>query len=456
MRFHLIAIGGAVMHNLALALKDAGHIVTGSDDEIYNPSRSRLEAAGLLPDKDGWDTARISSDIDMVILGMHAREDNPEMHRALELGLPIKSFPEFIYEMSKNKKRIVVGGSHGKTTTTSMIMHACRYNNVDIDYLVGAQLEGFNNMVRLSDADIIVVEGDEYPSSTLDKQPKFLHYRPHVAVITGIAWDHINVFPVYADYVSQFASFVKSIEAGGRLFYYGDDAELTEIATHENENILSSPYDVIEHRADRNGVSLIKPDGSEVSIPIFGKFNMSNLSAAQAVCAVIGISKDDFIESIRTFKGAAKRQQILGKSDEKIVYLDFAHAPSKVTATCASMVERYGAENIIAALELHTFSSLSRNFLPEYKGAFNKIQKAMVFYSPHTIKMKRMEPILPAEVKTAFQMDELEIGHEAEDILRFLEENSTGKSVLLLMSSGKFGGIDLQELATDFLEGKFD
>lgn len=456
MRFHLIAIGGAVMHNLALALKDAGHIVTGSDDEIYNPSRSRLEAAGLLPDKDGWDTARISSDIDMVILGMHAREDNPEMHRALELGLPIKSFPEFIYEMSKNKKRIVVGGSHGKTTTTSMIMHACRYNNVDIDYLVGAQLEGFNNMVRLSDADIIVVEGDEYPSSTLDKQPKFLHYRPHVAVITGIAWDHINVFPVYADYVSQFASFVKSIEAGGRLFYYGDDAELAEIATHENENILSSPYDVIEHRADRNGVSLIKSDGSEVPIPIFGKFNMSNLAAAQAVCVEIGISKDDFIESIQTFKGAAKRQQILGKSDEKIVYLDFAHAPSKVTATCASMAERYGAENIIAALELHTFSSLSRNFLPEYKGAFNKIQKAMVFYSPHTIKMKRMEPILPAEVKTAFQMDELEIGHEAEDILRFLEENSTGKSVLLLMSSGKFGGIDLQELATDFLEGKFD
>lgn len=450
MRFHLIAIGGAVMHNLALALQAAGHHVTGSDDEIYNPSRDRLKVADLLPEEMGWDPARITADIDMIILGMHAREDNPELNKAMQMGLVIKSFPEFIYEMSKDKKRIVVGGSHGKTTTTSMIMHACRFHKIDIDYLVGAQLEGFSYMVRLSDADIIIVEGDEYLSSPLDRRPKFLHYRPDIAVITGIAWDHINIFPVYNDYVAQFAAFIDSIQGGGSLYYYGEDEQLSKLA-QQASHIEVSSYSAMPYDDDGETISLLKSDGIKSPIPIFGKFNMANLAAAQAVCAELGISKDDFIESMKTFKGAAKRQQVLGKNENRIVYLDFAHAPSKVAAATSSMVERYGAENVLAFLELHTFSSLSKEFLTQYKGAMSGIKDAMVFYSPHTIEMKRLEPILPSDVIHAFGLPGLRIGHTPEDILNFFNQKVGDKKVLLLMSSGKFGGLDLTSITEEFL-----
>ncbi len=452
MRIHLIAIGGAVMHNLALALQAAGHEVSGSDDEIYNPSRDRLEKAGLLPDKVGWDASRISKDIDKVILGMHARKGNPEIDRAVELGIPVSSFPEFIYEMSKDKKRVVVGGSHGKTTTTSMIMHACVQNNIDIDYLVGAQLEGFTNMVKLSDAEIIIIEGDEYPSSALDRRSKFLHYKPHIATLTGIAWDHINVFPEFEDYVKQFRLFIESIVEGGLLFYDEKDELLKNLVEKVAVNIQAEAYDTINYREDEQGVKLLKTSGEEVPISIFGSFNISNLAAAQKACAELGISYDSFVESMSSFKGAMKRQQILGKKGNKIAYLDFAHAPSKVRATSSAMIERYGGENIIACLELHTYSSLSKEFLSHYKNTLDGIGEAMVFYSPHTIEMKKLSPISPDDIKKEFDFPGLKVGHVAGDIQDFIRENGEGKTVLLFMSSGKFGNLHLEELTDEFLE----
>lgn len=452
MNYHLIAIGGAVMHNLAIVLHKSGHYVTGSDDEIYDPSLSRLKEYGLLPEKMGWDVERITTDIDIIILGKHAREDNPELKKALELGLDVKSFPEFIYEMSRDKRRVVVGGSHGKTTTTSMIMHACVNSGLNIDYLVGAQLEGFSTMVKLSDADIIIIEGDEYPSSAVDMKPKFLHYKPHLAVITGIAWDHINIFKEFEDYVAQFERFVESIEDGGTLYYYGDDDKLSQVVADTSSYLTAVPYKEIKHKSDKKGVSLIKSGGEEVPINIFGAYNMSNLAAAQMVCKELGISHDDFVERMRTFKGASKRQQVLGKEGGKIVYLDFAHAPSKVRATVKSMAERYGSDNIIACLELHTFSSLSKKFLPHYKDVFDSIGSAMVFYSPHTIEMKKLEPIEPRDVKEAFNFQDLRIGHEADDIEEFIKTFSEGKKTLLLMSSGKFGGLNLEEVTMDFID----
>ena len=470
MRIHLIAIGGAVMHNLALALKQNGHVVTGSDDEIYEPARSRLVAADLLPDTEGWSPDRISLELDAVILGMHARKDNPELARAEELGIKIYSFPEFIYENSKTKKRIVIAGSHGKTTTTSMIMHVLQHAGRDFDYLVGALLEGFETMVRLSDAPIIVIEGDEYLSSAIDLQPKIMHYRPHIAIITGVAWDHMNVFPTFENYVEQFEKFIQTIEiehaqpttyeenaaeiqqiTEGSLFWYAKDLELKRIAA-TTTHCKSTSYDAFKSDIKRGKTVLLTDDGKrEVPLEVFGEHNLANLKAAYLVCREIGLSDDEFFKAIPTFKGAAKRLQLLAKTKSSVAYLDFAHAPSKVKATIQAVKAQFPKRHLVAALELHTFSSLSKTFLPQYRKTMNAADEAIVFFNEHTLAMKKMPPLSIGEVKAYFGHPNLRVFTDNQVLKRHLEKQEFHGQNLLLMTSGTFVGLDLKELAEGLL-----
>lgn len=449
MRIHLIAVGGAAMHNLALALHQNNHIVTGSDDEIYNPAKDRLAVVGLLPPAMGWFPEKIQADIDIIILGMHARKDNPELLKAQELGLKIYSYPEYIHEHAKNKKRVVIAGSHGKTTTTSMIMHVLRYHNQDFDYLVGALLDGFDLMVRLSDAPVMVIEGDEYLSSPIDLVPKIHHYQPHVAVITGIAWDHMNVFPTFDNYVEQFRIFIKTILPEGKLFYYQKDKNLAEIANVGNCQSMS--YDAFDAILKNNKTYLLTDNKTEIPLQIFGYHNLSNLKAAYEVCREIGISDDAFFEAVQTFKGAAKRLQTLYQTKESIAYLDFAHAPSKVQATLEAVKEQYPNRQLVACLELHTFSSLNKAFLPQYMGTMNKADTAVVFFNEHTLKMKNMPPLSIDEVKTFFNKPDLYVFTDNTELKRFLEQFNFKKRNLLLMTSGTFMGLDMKQLAEDLL-----
>ncbi len=433
MRYHLIAVGGAVMHNLALALQQNGHTVTGSDDEIYEPAHSRLKAFGLLPDTEGWHSERISTDLDAVILGMHARKDNPELARAQELGLPIYSFPEFIYNHAAQKTRIVVAGSHGKTTTTSMIMHVLRHAGRDFDYLVGALLEGFDTMVRLSDAPVMVIEGDEYLSSPLDLRPKIMHYKPHVAIITGVAWDHANVFPTFENYVLQFENFIKTLDTEGSLFWYEHDKELQHISA-------SSPCESIAYNAFDSDISAGKTvlktaDGRRVNLEIFGDHNLANLKAAYLACREIGLTDDEFFAAIPSFKGAAKRLQILAETATSIAFLDFAHAPSKVKATIDAMHTQYPERQLVACLELHTFSSLSKSFLPQYAGTMQAADEAVVFFNEHTLAMKKMPPLSIEEVKTFFNHPNLTVFTDNQKLVAYLKERRFQSRNLLLMTS---------------------
>ncbi len=443
MRIHLIAMGGAVMHNLALALQKIGHFVTGSDDEIYNPAKDRLEKAGLLPEKFGWYPEKITPDLDLAILGMHARADNPELLRAQEMGIRVMSFPEFIYKQSQDKKRIVVAGSHGKTTTTSMIMHVLRNVGVDFDYLVGAQLEGFDTMVRLSDAPIMVIEGDEYLSSPIDRRPKFLHYRPHVTVITGVAWDHINVFPTYEEYCRQFELLTQNMEADGNLFYYGPDKDLTDIITRSKSPICALPYAAVPHKVINGEIIVKTSETDHVKLKIFGDHNLANLAAAKLVCQTIGIRERAFWKAIQTFTGAAKRLQSLVSNDNFSAWLDFAHAPSKAKATVEAVRKLHPERRLIACLELHTFSSLNKEFLPLYKGSLDPADFAAVFYSPHTLEMKKMPPVAPAEIQAAFEKAGLQVFTERADLEAFIKGQDLENANLLLMSSGNFGGMDI-------------
>lgn len=440
MKVHFVAIGGSAMHNLALALHSKGLEVSGSDDEVYEPSRSRLDRAGLLPKKMGWDADRITKDIDAVILGMHARIDNPELLKAQELGIPIYSYPEYVAKESEDKKRVVIAGSHGKTTTTSIVMNALDHAGIEFDYLVGAQLEGYDRMVKLSDADLIILEGDEYLSSPIDRRPKMLHYKPHLAVITGIAWDHINVFPTFEDYVKQFDLFLESVMEEGKVFYYEHDKELANLAEKDFQEVTLVPYDRI---AVDNGNTLV--DGDSYPIQLIGQHNFQNIKAAELICSELGISKQDFYASLATFKGAAKRLQHIKVSDSDVghVYLDFAHAPSKVKATVDAVKESYGKNKLVAILELHTFSSLNKKFLPTYDKALDKADEAVVFYDEHTLKMKRMEPIDKSFVKHCFGRSNLRVITDAEELEAYMNQVDLSNSNLLLMSSGKFGGIDL-------------
>ncbi len=462
-KIHLIAIGGSAMHNLALALNDNGHIVTGSDDEIYEPARSRLANKNLLPQQEGWQVSSITSELDFVIVGMHARADNPELLAAQALSLPIYSYPEYIYEHAKDKTRIVIAGSHGKTSTTAMLLHVFQACNIDCDYLVGAQLEGFDNMVRLSDAPYMLIEGDEYLASPLQPVPKFHFYKPDIAVVTGIAWDHINVFPTFEDYVEQFRIFMTMISPKGILFYYKNDANLTNIVREASSRVQE--YDTPECTIYRRSLCPYKiydPLFKEMiyfgraKLRIFGKHNLENLNAAYLVCREVGISTADFFAHIQTFNGAAKRLQLLKKRKKTNIYLDFAHAPSKVRATVAAFRTGQPAmlwSKLVVCLELHTFSSLNKDFLPQYFDSLNAADTAYIFYSPHTLEMKRMPPLSEEEVKKFFNHPNLQVVHDKDELQRLLLSQTTWSNTnLLLMTSGNFGGIDLKKLANELVK----
>ena len=446
MRIHFIAIGGSAMHNLALALHDKGEQITGSDDTIFEPSKSRLEAKGLLPNEMGWFPEKVTHDIDVVILGMHAKNDNPELLKAQELGLKIYSYPEFIYEHSKNKTRVVIGGSHGKTTITSMILHVMNYHNVAVDFLVGAQLEGFNNMVHLTEEnDFMVIEGDEYLSSPTDLRPKFHLYQPNIALISGIAWDHINVFPTFDNYVDQFRIFIDKITNGGILVYNEDDATVKQIVEESEKPIRKMPYSLPEYFIDK-GITYLETNDGPMPIEVFGENNLNNLSVAKWICQNMGIDEEEFYEAIATFKGASKRLEKIAETTTAVAYKDFAHSPSKVQATTQAVKKQYPDKKLVACLELHTYSSLNAAFLTEYQGALDAADTAVVFYSPDAVAIKKLEEISKEQIEQAFKRDDLIVYTNPAEFKSFLTAQNFNESVLLLMSSGNYGGLDFNEV----------
>ncbi|MDO9340039.1 MAG: Mur ligase family protein [Bacteroidales bacterium] len=446
MKVHFIAIGGAVMHNLAIALHKKGYIVTGSDDEIFEPSRSRLAKYGLLPGKYGWDPGKISADIDAVILGMHAKSDNPELIKARELGIKIMSFPEYLYQQTKNKKCIVIAGSHGKTTTTAMIMHVFRFLGIKFDYMVGSQIDGFETMVGLSDdAQIAVFEGDEYHTSALDKRPKFHLYMPDIAILNGIAWDHMNVFPTFENYIDQFKIFVGKISDGGSLIYFDGDAEVKKIALASGDNIRKLPYKVHGYFQNKTGF-YAATHNRVVPVKIFGEHNMQNLSAAREVCLAVGVTEDDFYEAIKSFEGTSKRLQKLKENENGVVYLDFAHSPSKVKATVDAIASRYPGREIIACLELHTYSSLNNDFLPLYEGTLANATVAFVYFNPHALELKKLKFLSKKAVNKAFDSANIRVYDNSDELFSFIKAQNYLCPVYLFMSSGDFNGFDITRL----------
>ncbi|WP_282162334.1 UDP-N-acetylmuramate--L-alanine ligase [Ulvibacterium marinum] len=444
MNIHFIAIGGSAMHNLALALHHKGYTVTGSDDVIFEPSKSRLREKGLLPTEFGWFPEKVTTNLDAVILGMHAKSDNPELVRAQKLGIRIYSYPEFLYEQSKNKTRVVIGGSHGKTTITSMILHVLNYHDKEVDYMVGAQLEGFERMVHLTeDNDFIVLEGDEYLSSPIDRRPKFHLYKPNIALLSGIAWDHINVFPTFENYVEQFRIFVDSIVKGGSITYNAEDNEVKEVVETSENSIRKLPYYTPLYSVVDGQTLLETPEG-DMPIEVFGKHNLSNLAGAKWICQNMGVDEDDFYEAIATFKGASKRLEKISEGTSSVVYKDFAHSPSKVSATTKAVKEQYPDRRLVACLELHTYSSFNAEFLKGYKGALDAADVAVVFYLPESVKIKRLQEVTPDQVTAAFQRDDLKIFTQASQFHDFVFNQNFENTVLLLMSSGNYGGLDLE------------
>ncbi|MBY0426627.1 MAG: peptidoglycan synthetase [Cytophagales bacterium] len=438
------------MHNLAIALHLKGLKVTGSDDEIVEPSLSRLEKHGLLPDRIGWNLENIHIGLDAVILGMHAKADNPELLKAKELGLPVYSYPEFIYQQSLNKQRVVVAGSHGKTTITAMILHVLKENGKDIDFLVGAQLPGFETMVRLSDAPVIIIEGDEYLASPIDRIPKFLHYHHHMTVISGIAWDHINVFPTFDEYKSQFEKLIVATPKGGTVVYFDDDKILRKMCSREIEDVKFEKYEQHPSKV-KNGVTSLKTDRGLVEIGVFGEHNLQNISAAKAVCSRLGVSEDDFYSAIATFHGAANRLELLASNTKTSVYKDFAHAPSKLSATTKALANQFPERKLVACLELHTFSSLNKQFLSEYAGSFNDPDESLVYFNPHTIAQKGLEPISDSDVIKGFDNKKIKVFTDSNLLLQHLKAISWQGKNLLMMSSGNFGGMNLKEVAQNII-----
>lgn len=431
------------MHNLAIALKDKGYQVTGSDDAIFEPSKSRLERKGILPEEMGWFPEKLTSDIDAVILGMHAHADNPELARAKELGLKIYSYPEFLYEQSKEKTRVVIGGSHGKTTITSMILHVLNFHQKDIDYMVGAQLEGFDCMVKITnDNDFMILEGDEYLSSPIDLRSKFLLYQPNIALISGIAWDHINVFKTFDDYVEQFRKFVASITPGGVLVYNEEDAEVVKVVESAENYFRKIPYHTPDYEIV-NGIVNLKTDMGEIPLSVFGKHNLLNMEGARFICSQLGIMEEEFYEAIMSFKGASKRLEKVERKDGGLLYKDFAHAPSKVKATVSAFAEQFSKTETFGFLELHTYSSLNPVFLEQYDHAMDGLDNAVVFYSEDALKIKRMEPISPELIKEKFKNQNLRVFTNAENLHQYWETLDKSKGAFLMMSSGNFGGLDL-------------
>ena len=447
MKVHFIAIGGSAMHNLAIALRQKGITVTGSDDEIFDPAKSRLEKYGLLPKEFGWHPERITADLDAVVLGMHARIDNPELLRAQELGLKIYSYPEYLYEQSKDKLRIVVGGSHGKTTTTAMILHVLAHCGIEADYMVGAQLKGFEVMVRLSHtAKVMVIEGDEYLTSPIDRRPKFHLYKPNVAIITGIEWDHINVFPTFDIYRDQFAQFINLIEPKGTLIFCDEDAEVHRVAVeNQRTDIQKLPYVCPEHRVE-NGITYI----GNTALQVFGHHNLLNLTAARLACRQVGVTDEQFDEAIASFEGASKRLELVKKSDTCAVYKDFAHAPSKLRATIHAMREQYPDRRLVACMELHTFSSLTQEFLQQYAHSMDEADVRYVYFSQHALQLKKLPPLDPEEVRRAFGGD-VDVFTDSAAMVAKVKAMEWQNSNLLMMSSGNFDGIDFNQLADQIL-----
>jgi UDP-N-acetylmuramate: L-alanyl-gamma-D-glutamyl-meso-diaminopimelate ligase len=451
MRVHFIAIGGSAMHNLALALHHKGDQITGSDDEIFEPSKSRLAGRDLLPAAFGWFPEKITENIDAIILGMHAKADNPELLKAKDLNLPIYSYPEFLYEQSKNKTRVVIGGSHGKTTITSMILHVMHYHQKEVDYMVGAQLEGFDVMVKLTnDNDFIVLEGDEYLSSPIDRRPKFHLYKPNIALLSGIAWDHINVFPTYENYVAQFEIFLTQMTSGGAVIYNEEDFEVKRVVEQSTSPIKKYPYRTPNY-AVADGQTLLDTPEGDMPIEIFGKHNLNNLEGARWICQLMGVDADDFYEAISTFKGASKRLEKITESLNAVAYKDYAHSPSKVKATTTALKDQYPNRALIACLELHTYSSLNPDFLKEYKGALDAADTAVVFYSPKAVAIKKLSPISEKQIFDAFEREDLLIFTEPSNFKNFLFDQNFENKSLLLMSSGNYGGLDFKELRDCFV-----
>jgi UDP-N-acetylmuramate: L-alanyl-gamma-D-glutamyl-meso-diaminopimelate ligase len=451
MRIHFIAIGGSAMHNMAIALHKKGFTITGSDDVLFEPSVSRLTKHGLFPEKEGWYPEKITPDIDAIILGMHARADNPELLKAQELGLKIYSYPEYIYEHSKNKLRVVIGGSHGKTTITSMILHVLKNTAMDFDYLVGAQLEGFDTMVRLTDeAPLIVIEGDEYLSSTIDRRPKFHLYKANIGVISGIAWDHINVFPTFENYAEQFSIFIDTIESGGKLIYSETDAVLNELVAKDTSPVEKFPYSLPDHNI-KYGITNIISNGKEYQLLVFGEHNLLNIEAARLVCESLGISTESFYTQISSFKGAARRLELIGKNESANFFKDFAHSPSKLQATIHAVKAQFPERKLVACIELHTFSSLNKEFLAQYAHAMDDADVAIVFIDKKTFEQKKMDPYGADIVKVAFSKDDLIFYNAPAELQKYLENIVMKDTNLLMMSSGNFGGINLSDLSKKIL-----
>ena len=453
MRIHFIAIGGAAMHNLAIALHKKGDIVTGSDDEIFNPSKGRLAKYGLLPENIGWNPNRIGSDLDAIILGMHARVDNPELLKAKELGLKIYSYPEFLYEHAKNKTRIVIGGSHGKTTITAMILHVLKQTEIETDYLVGAQLDGFEVMVRLSDtAKFMVFEGDEYLTSPLDLRPKFHLYRPHIALLSGIAWDHINVFPTFENYMDQFRIFINLIEKGGSLVYCQCEEVLNKLVNESKSNVHLKPYNLPDYHITE-GKTYLNIDSMQVPLEIFGEHNLLNLDGARHICNEINISDETFYNAIKSFKGASNRLELIAKDRFTTLYKDFAHSPSKLKATINAVKNQYPERDLVACMELHTFSSLNQEFLNEYCGSMDKADFAFVYFNPETLKHKNLPALSFDQIRKAFNHRNLKVYSDSEVLISYLLNHNWKNKNLILMSSGNFDGLDYPAFSRNILQG---
>lgn len=445
-KVHFIAIGGSAMHNLAIALHEKGYQVSGSDDAIFEPSATRLKQRGLLPEELGWFPDKITADLDAVILGMHAHADNPEMMKAQELGLKIYSYPEYLYEQSKDKTRVVIAGSHGKTSITSMILHVLHFHQKEVDYMVGAQLEGFDVMVKLTEEnDFMVMEGDEYLSSTLDRRPKILLYQPNIALISGIAWDHINVFPTFENYVHQFELFIDSITPGGALIYNSEDEEVAKLVESSEKALKRFAYQTPDYTI-QDGITYLQTEDGPIPLEVFGKHNLNNLEGARLICNQLGVMDEDFHEAIQSFKGASKRLELVNRTTDYVAYKDFAHAPSKVISTTNAVKEQFENKSLVACLELHTYSSLNPEFLSEYKGALAKADEKIVYYNPEALAIKRMAPISPEDIKKAFGDETIQVYTSSSELRNHLETMAKSGKVFLMMSSANFGGIDLKEV----------
>ncbi len=449
-KIHLIAIGGSVMHNLALALHQAGYLISGSDDQIYEPAKSRLSSVGILPPREGWFPEKIDSSLDLVILGMHAKNDNPEIQKALELGIKLFSFPEYAYNQYKDKQRLVIAGSHGKTTTTSMLMHVLKSLGRKFDYLVGAQLEGFNEMVSFSDADLAIIEGDEYLSSCLDNQPKFLHYKPQIAIITGIAWDHYNVFPTYDSYKKAFSDFILSIPEGGHLIYFCKDNELSKLVMKFGTHLNCIPYSEAPYVQKEQDTFLIGEKACH-KLNVFGKHNLQNIQSILLASQLLGIPEAISSEAIGNFNGASRRLELLEANENRWIYQDFAHAPSKVKATLEAIREKFKNNKVLVVLELHTYSSLNKDFIPQYLGSLDPVDFAIVYYDEKALEIKRMPELDPNFIRSAFGRTDIIVLKNSNSLKEQILDSSRLAEVILFLGSGNFGGLNIRSLAKEIM-----